>query len=104
MGLSIFEMENMTPRQFQNYAEGYLESEQEDFRIQSIRARWISFFAAAGNLKKGTKPEDLLRFEWEGEKGEDPLEDDQDLSPAEQFERSKQHWEKIDQKRGQANR
>ena len=37
----------------------------DDNKTRWEQARFIAYFAAIGNLKKGTKMKDLITFEWE---------------------------------------
>lgn len=103
MGLCIFKMYQMTPRQFQNHAEGYLESEKRKHRAKMERLRLLCYYAAAGNLKKGTTPEKLFRFEWERPTISDDDPDD-GLTNEQRVQQAREYWAEIDKKRGGPDR
>lgn len=95
MGFSLFEFYLLTPRQFQNIFEGYLDKRESDSRQRWEQVRYLSFYAAAGNLKKGTTPDKLMAFPW-----------DKELPPVvlptqEEIKKTQEYWELIDKKRGE---
>lgn len=93
----------MTPRQFQNYYEGYYEQRQSDVRESWEQIRFVCFYSAAGNLKKGTKPEQILKFPWDGEDLHFEHLEPEDKSLEEIGEEIKRHWDEIDKKRGKSD-
>ena len=95
MGISLFDFYRLTPRQFQNLFEGYSERRESDFRERWEQVRWLSFYAAAGNLKRGTTPDKLLDFPWEKKVG------DVVLPTQEEIKQAQDYWELIDKKRGE---
>lgn len=100
MNLLIREGMEMTPRQFQNYYEGFLDQKISDHHESWHQVRMMAYYAASGNLKKGTKPEDILKFPWDGENVESEQFDDADEPLEEIGEKIRNHWAEIDRKRG----
>jgi len=95
MQLPLKELYNYTPRQFQNYTIGFMESRDSKFKSDLYNTRWISYWAAIGFLKKGTKPEQLITFPWEEES-------DQELKlmpTEEEVQKARDFWKEIDKKR-----
>ncbi len=98
MQLDIKTFYDLTPRAFQNYFEGFQGQKERAHQEQWEQIRWLAFYAASGNLKKGTKPEQLLNFPWDN-KTPVPA----SMPSQEEIEESKAYWQKIDQKRGESN-
>jgi hypothetical protein len=103
MKLLIWDAMEMTPRQFQNYFEGFQESRESRERESWEQVRMLAYYAASGNLKKGTKPKGLMQFPWDDEPVIDDVVDEDGRSLEEQARDVKAFWDKIDQKRGQTN-
>lgn len=98
MGLPIPQAMDLTPRQFQNYLEGFLEAREAATKLQWEQTRVVCFYAAAGNLKKSaTDPGKLFSFPWE--QTGDPVDA---KSLEEQAAEMKAFWDNIDQKRGKS--
>lgn len=91
-------MYELTPRQFNNYATGSLDARDRELKQSWEQVRWVSYYAAIGHLKKGTKKDQLISYPWDGENLE--VESDGVKMPTEkEIQESKEYWAKIDRKR-----
>lgn len=96
MQLSLFEFEQYTPRQFQNYTTGYDNAKKREYKEAWHSARMISYFSALSVLKKNTKPNQIMEFPWEKE--ELQIGGESEIPTEEEVQRVRDFWKKIDEK------
>lgn len=72
MGLPPLQVYTLTPREFQNHANGYTERMRIEQRMEWERTRWLGWVIARGNGSKADSPKDLMLLE-----DEMPTEDQQ---------------------------
>lgn len=65
MGMTIEELYNMTPRQFQNKREGYRRAVEGDMQTRWESVRWLAAVVIAPHIKKRLRPKDLMAFPWD---------------------------------------
>ena len=99
MGLPLVQFYEMTPRQFQNYATGFIDQKESSRKQSWEQARFIAYWSASMGLKKSTKPKDLLSFDWDVEP---QMQQAPQMPTEDEINASKEFWEKIDQKRGES--
>lgn len=92
MQLSLDEFYNYSPRQFQNYSSGFIESKDQKIKTDLYATRWISYWSAFGFLKKGTQPNQLMGFPWE----EDEASETSMIPTEEEVNEVIDFWKKID--------
>ena len=97
MGLSLFEFYELTPRQFQNLFTGFVESEEVKTKERWYQTRWVSFWAACGHLKKGTKPDKLIEFPWE------KIIENTGVPTEQEIDAMKSRWQERDKKRSETS-
>jgi len=90
-------MLEMTPRTFQNYYEGATQRALDDKKEAWQMVRWVCYYAASGNLKKGVKAESLLTFPWENSEEKEAKAEEKNLEA--QAAEVRQFWERVDKKR-----
>lgn len=99
IGLSLFEFYELSPRQFENYAIGYIEAEERKSKSRLEEVRSICYWSVRGHLKEGVSPTDLLPFPWDEQKS-----DAENLVPTlEEVEAVREFWKNVDKKRNAAN-
>lgn len=65
MGMTIGELYDMTPRQFQNKREGFQRMVEHEVKLIWETTRWNAAINIAPHTKKKVKPRDLMFFPWE---------------------------------------
>jgi hypothetical protein len=68
MGLTIGELYDMTPRQFQNKRKGFQRIIEHEMQTKWETTRWLAAITIAPHTKKRLKPRDLIAFPWETKK------------------------------------
>jgi hypothetical protein len=68
MGLSVEELYNMTPRQFQNKVRGFQRQLEFTTQLMWETTRWQAAVNIAPHTKKKLGPKDLVIFPWDGKK------------------------------------
>jgi hypothetical protein len=68
MGMTVDELYNMTPRQFQNKREGFQRVAEYGMQTKWEISRWLAAVVIAPHTKKRLKPRDLIAFPWENKK------------------------------------
>ena len=68
MLLSEAEFEEITPRYFMLRLKGLRDAQQQQYRNEWERTRWLAMFVLMPHSKKRIKPQDLARFPWESQK------------------------------------
>lgn len=68
MGLTIGELYDMTPRQFQNKRKGFQRIIEHEMQTKWETTRWLAAITIAPHTKKKLKPRDLIAFPWETKK------------------------------------
>lgn len=94
IGLRLVDFYEMTPRQFQNYFEGYADVKAAAQKESWFQTRWLAFYAAAGHLKKGTTPDKLLVFPWEIQ-----VEENNGIPTQKEIDDVKAYWAERDSKK-----
>lgn len=68
MGMTVGELYDMTPRQFQNKREGFRRMIDHNGQLMWETTRWNAAITIAPHTKKRMKPRDLIAFPWENKK------------------------------------
>jgi len=68
MGMTVDELYDMTPRQFQNKRKGFQRVFERNIQTIWESTRWNAAVTIAPHTKKRLKPRDLIAFPWESEK------------------------------------
>lgn len=68
MGMTIGQLYDMTPRQFQNKRLGFQRTIEQESRVQWETTRWLAAVTIAPHTKKRIKPRDLILFPWENKR------------------------------------
>lgn len=66
MGLSVSDFSRMTPTEFNAIYKEWQSRQEDNERGRWERCRWICYYALKPYAKNGLKPEDVLRFGWDG--------------------------------------
>jgi hypothetical protein len=77
MGLPQSEFWEMTPREYGNACEGYSKKREEEFKVSWEQTRQIvTMLVNVNSPKRRFKPQDILKFPWDGKGGENNYEED----------------------------
>jgi len=68
MGMTVDELYDMTPRQFQNKRKGFQRVIEHNVQTIWETTRWNAAITIAPHTKKRLKPRDLIAFPWETKK------------------------------------
>ena len=68
MGMTVGELYDMTPRQFQNKRQGFQRVVDHNVQLIWESTRWNAAINIAPHTKKRMKPRDLIAFPWENKK------------------------------------
>jgi hypothetical protein len=68
MGLTIGELYDMTPRQFQNKRQGFQRIIEHEMQTKWETTRWLAAVTIAPHTKRKLRPRDLIAFPWENKK------------------------------------
>lgn len=99
MGLSVFEMYELRPRQWQNIVAGFREGQEAEIKERWYQTRWVSYWSAFGHLKKGTMPENIIKFPWEDPGDVDKAAKAAVMPTEAEIEESREFWRKHDERK-----
>tara|TARA_R110000868_G_C10970676_1_gene769827 strand:- start:7700 stop:8020 length:321 start_codon:yes stop_codon:yes gene_type:complete len=94
MKMDLGQFYEITPRQFQNYFDGW----DSVYKQEWERTRIIAFYSALTGLKKGVQPDKLIKFPWDND---DKIKGDEtpaNMPTIEEIEQSRLFWENQDKK------
>lgn len=89
--MSVQEFTSLTPYEFDAIYKEWKSRQDDEDRGVWERCRWVCYYALKPYAKKGLKPEDVLKFGWDGEKRPDP----KTKMTKEELEADKKEFEKL---------
>ena len=95
LGLGYYDFYDLTPRSFQNIAEGYFASQQRAEQMQWEHTRFIAFWSTKQTKPSVTSPSQIITFPWEKEDNHKQIKQD---NKEQEFNKCIEFWDKLDSK------